>query len=170
MCNELIEKLENEARYNTIKAIGFKCLDNTLYIGSHLISLTILILGIYAGSASTSSNNNNNSTGSTGIADNNDYQHDSWFFITGVLGGVNGVIIELSKRYNFKKRSEIIYECSREYLSKITTLRQLKVDPAPGEKKLVQIHQIELEISDIQLKSFSIQVIKSTPPTIIATH
>lgn len=151
MCDELINQLRSEASYTNIKAIGFKCIDNTLYIGSHLISLTIMILGLYGG-VSTVNNNDSSAKG-------------WWFFVSGVLGGVNGIITEVSKRYNFKARSDVIYQCSQEYGDIISTLRMLKVDPSTGQQKLVKLNEIEHNINAIQMKCFDTQVIKTTPPT-----
>lgn len=154
MCDELINQLHHEAKHNTCKAIIFKCFDNGLYLSSHLISLTILILGLYGGATDSGNTGNNKSV---------------WFFITAILGGVNGLLVELGKRYDFKSRSRIIYKCAQDLDEIIITLRELKVDPTPAEQKMVIIKETETKIKEIQMKSFDSQVIKDTPPTEITS-
>lgn len=143
MSNELIKLLTDEISANVCKANLLKGLDNVLYITSHLISLTILILGLYGGASNVD---------------------NDWFFITSILSGVNGLLIEIGKRYDFKSRSKVIYECTQDMFEIVNDLRRLKVDKCSAEDKLTKINEIESLIKEIQLKIFNKQVIKTTVP------
>lgn len=153
--DELINQLQIMIPQQNTKAIWFKAVDNVLYLSSHMIALTILILSLYQGA---SSSEDKDSVGN---------QDSTYFFVISVLAGIDSLLVELNKRYEFKARSVTIYECGAELDDLITILRELKVDSRPPEQKMIIIKKIESKINDIQMKSFDRDLIKTKPPDTI---
>lgn len=149
-CDSFIEKIKEATNSNNSKANLLKLVDISMYLIIQMLGLTVFILGLYNGSGNLNSTENIDTT-------------SKWFFISSVLVAISGTLSEISKRYDFNRRSVEIYQCVQKLHTYILDIEKLKLSPKCPEEKLNQLKSIELELQPLMLVIFNNQITNESP-------
>lgn len=156
LVDEEIEDLKNRlmesSKYIYYKSLFFKTIGNVVYLIIQLVAAAISILGLLNGSSVSSLNDHV----STGDAFGN---LSAYFFIIGVLGAVNIVLVEINSRYKFDERSGKFLSYSQSLDMLILELKEMPFNPMDPRDKLSKIKYYELEMDMIELNAFNSQII-----------
>ena len=157
LSEDLVVRVQDASNYTYYKSLGFKTLDNVVYISLQLISFAAVIIGLIQGSSSDPVTYDLDTNGTIVYSVNNDY--NMYFFILSVMSGVNIFLVEITKRYKFGDRAVTLYECVQEFDSIILEIKELRVDPRDPREKLSIIKMYERKLDGIELRAFDSGII-----------
>lgn len=149
-CEDLIKIAKTQGENARTKSLRFKVLDISFYLLIIIISGVVGILGIKGGNVSNDGDNE---------------QSESQLFIVGVMGFIIGILMDVSRRFDFGNRSVKVRECFHRFRMIRRRLNNLKVSGNVGPmEKLNILTKYQALLDEVDLESFDLRNLREGEP------